>query len=209
MGHGLKSKIIPLLPHILFPSPFLATPPRILFSPTLSLSLSLSLSRTHRVEFVRLASDNMFYLSLIEHNLPMPPRLLSRPLLDAIKEELDSLFLDKVIANLGLCISVYDIRSVEGGFVFPVSLGFFSDIYVPKHLLQQPCKRGPDGIWLWVYEGEELSLDVGEEIRFRVSNIKYPPIPAEQKEDAKPFAPMEIIGEISGDGLGLPSWWGD
>ncbi|XP_072957263.1 uncharacterized protein [Typha angustifolia] len=188
----------------------------------------------------------MFYLSLIEHNLPMPPRLLSRPLLDAIKEELDSLFLDKVIANLGLCISVYDIRSVEGGFVFPgdgsstykvtcrlmmfrpfigevivgkidasdenglrLSLGFFSDIYVPKRLLQQPCKRGPDGIWLWVYEGEELSLDVGEEIRFRVSNIKYPPIPAEQKEDAKPFAPMEIIGEISGDGLGLPSWWGD
>lgn len=25
----------------------------------------------------------------------------------------------KVIANLGLCISVYDIRSITGGFIFP------------------------------------------------------------------------------------------
>ena len=25
----------------------------------------------------------------------------------------------KVLANLGLCISVYDIRSIDGGFVFP------------------------------------------------------------------------------------------
>ena len=25
----------------------------------------------------------------------------------------------KVIANLGLCISVYDIRSIDGDFVFP------------------------------------------------------------------------------------------
>jgi hypothetical protein len=39
----------------------------------------------------------MFSLSLIEHNLPMPPHLLNRPLLDAIKAELERLFLDKVI----------------------------------------------------------------------------------------------------------------
>jgi DNA-directed RNA polymerase III subunit RPC8 len=39
----------------------------------------------------------MFVLSQIEHNLPMPPHLLSRPLVDAIKAELERLFLDKVI----------------------------------------------------------------------------------------------------------------
>ncbi|CAN6320817.1 unnamed protein product [Urochloa humidicola] len=50
----------------------------------------------------------MFPLSLIEHDLPMPPHLLSRPLPDAIKAELERLFLDKVIADLGLCVSVYD-----------------------------------------------------------------------------------------------------
>ncbi|VAI37303.1 unnamed protein product [Triticum turgidum subsp. durum] len=61
----------------------------------------------------------MFVLSQIEHNLPMPPHLLNRPLVDAIKAELERLLLDKVIANLGLCVSVYDILSVEGGFIFP------------------------------------------------------------------------------------------
>lgn len=51
----------------------------------------------------------MFYLSLIEHNLPVPPHLLNRPLLDAVKEELERLFLDKVglvIVLLILCTSL-------------------------------------------------------------------------------------------------------
>ncbi|KAI4347640.1 hypothetical protein L6164_008434 [Bauhinia variegata] len=61
----------------------------------------------------------MFYLSRIEHTLPLPPHLLSLPIHEAIHKELEKLFLDKVIANLGLCISVYDIRSIEGGFIFP------------------------------------------------------------------------------------------
>ncbi|KAJ9172038.1 hypothetical protein P3X46_015328 [Hevea brasiliensis] len=61
----------------------------------------------------------MFYLSLIEHTLRLPPSLLSLPLQDAIKKELENIFLDKVIASLGLCISVYDIRKIEGGFIFP------------------------------------------------------------------------------------------
>ncbi|XP_043718951.1 DNA-directed RNA polymerase III subunit RPC8 [Telopea speciosissima] len=61
----------------------------------------------------------MFYLSLIEHTLRVPPHLLSLPLEEAIKGELERLFLDKVISNLGLCISVYDIKSIDGGFIFP------------------------------------------------------------------------------------------
>ncbi|KAM7496045.1 hypothetical protein LguiA_020459 [Lonicera macranthoides] len=60
----------------------------------------------------------MFYLSEIEHTLRLPPHLLNLPLNEAIKGELEGLFLDKVIANLGLCISVYDIQSIEGGFIF-------------------------------------------------------------------------------------------
>lgn len=64
-------------------------------------------------------SPKMFYLSEIEHTLRLPPHLLDLPLHDAIKGELEGLFLDKVIANLGLCISVYDIRFIDGGFVFP------------------------------------------------------------------------------------------
>lgn len=61
----------------------------------------------------------MFLLSEVEHTLRLPPHLLSRPLNEAIKGELDSLFSDKVIQNLGLCVSVYDIRSIDGGFISP------------------------------------------------------------------------------------------
>lgn len=60
----------------------------------------------------------MFYLSEIEHTLRLPPHLLSLPLNESIRGELEGLFVDKVIANLGLCISVYDIRSIDGGFIY-------------------------------------------------------------------------------------------
>lgn len=59
----------------------------------------------------------MFYLSLIEHSLLLPPHYLALPINEAIKGELENLFLDKVIEDLGLCISVYDIISIDGGFV--------------------------------------------------------------------------------------------
>ncbi|CAI9288270.1 unnamed protein product [Lactuca saligna] len=36
----------------------------------------------------------------------------------SIKGELEALFLDKIIKDLGLCISVYDIQSIDGGFIF-------------------------------------------------------------------------------------------
>ncbi|RZC82601.1 hypothetical protein C5167_045388 [Papaver somniferum] len=55
----------------------------------------------------------MFFLSLVEHTLRLPPHLLSLPLPEAIQGELEKLFVDKVIAQLGLCISVYDINPLR------------------------------------------------------------------------------------------------
>nr|XP_027095709.1 DNA-directed RNA polymerase III subunit RPC8 isoform X2 [Coffea arabica] len=72
-----------------------------------------------QVEIATLDQREMFCLSEIEHTLRLPPHLLNLPLAEAIKGELEGLFLDKVIAKLGLCISVYDIRSIDGGFIFP------------------------------------------------------------------------------------------
>ncbi|KAL8232879.1 hypothetical protein R6Q57_002657 [Mikania cordata] len=60
----------------------------------------------------------MFNLTKLEHKLRLQPHLLSIPLNEAVKGELEGLFVDKVIANLGLCISVYDIESIDGGFIF-------------------------------------------------------------------------------------------
>ncbi|KAL6338619.1 hypothetical protein AAG906_021334 [Vitis piasezkii] len=192
----------------------------------------------------------MFYLSLIEHTLRLPPHLLDLPLNEAIKGELESLFLDKVIANLGLCISVYDIRSIDGGFVFPgdgastytvefrlvmfrpfvgeiitaklkesdanglrLSLGFFDDIYIPVHLMPNPCHCEPNPekksqvIWIWDYQEQKFPIDGIDEIRFQVQSVSYPPIPVEQPKESKPFAPMVIMGSLDYDGLGPVSWW--
>ncbi|XP_023743420.1 uncharacterized protein LOC111891592 isoform X2 [Lactuca sativa] len=60
----------------------------------------------------------MFQLSQLEHTLRLKPDLLSLPINEAIKGELEALFLDKIIKDLGLCISVYDIQSIDGGFIF-------------------------------------------------------------------------------------------
>ncbi|ERN01432.1 hypothetical protein AMTR_s00002p00266390 [Amborella trichopoda] len=61
----------------------------------------------------------MFCLSLLEHTFRLPAELVALPLPQSIRGELEKLFLDKVIPNLGLCISVYDIRSIEGGLIWP------------------------------------------------------------------------------------------
>ncbi|KAI4351547.1 hypothetical protein L6164_005904 [Bauhinia variegata] len=157
----------------------------------------------------------MFYLSRIEHTLALPSYLLSLPMQEAIHKEIEKLFLDKVIANLGLCISVYDIRSIEGVFVFPsvgaptytivmlnlflaVTLGFFDDIYVPGHQLPNPShfEGEPNNskrvTWFWDYNEQSYPIDKTEEIKFRVQSVSFLPIPVEQPKDSKPFAPMLI-----------------
>ncbi|XP_024018813.1 DNA-directed RNA polymerase III subunit RPC8 isoform X2 [Morus notabilis] len=175
----------------------------------------------------------MFYLSRIEHTLRVPPDILSRPLTEAIKVELEKLFLDKVIANLGLCISVYDIISIEGGFIFPgdgaatytavftmimfrpfvVTLGFFEDIYIPANFLPDPSRPEPDPrkrdrvTWIWEFGEQKYVIDGEDEIRFQVHSVNYPPIPVEQPKESKPFAPMVITGSLDCDGLGPVSWW--
>ncbi|KAI3749462.1 hypothetical protein L2E82_20074 [Cichorium intybus] len=67
---------------------------------------------------IRWSGVSMFQLSILEHTLRLKPDLLSLPINEAVKGELEALFLDKVITDLGLCISVYDIQSINGGFIF-------------------------------------------------------------------------------------------
>ncbi|CAM8878521.1 unnamed protein product [Rhodiola kirilowii] len=61
----------------------------------------------------------MFFLSLLSHTLRLPPDLLDLPLDVSIRRHLEKIFLDKVIAKLGLCVSVYDLRKINGGFIDP------------------------------------------------------------------------------------------
>lgn len=65
-----------------------------------------------------------------------------------------------------------------------------------------------------------MFMDLNEKVRFKVRAVRFnsPPTPFQMQngseEDkllgtsAKPFAPMEVVGDMNGDGLGLLSWWG-
>lgn len=100
-----------------------------------------------------------------------------------------------------------------------VDIGFFSDIFVPEHLMQEPSVFDEDEqLWVWMYEDAKMFMDLEEPVRIRVQGIKFPDQPRTSDElvertaleGATPdgtFAPMVVMADINADGLGLISWW--
>ena len=59
-----------------------------------------------------------------------------------------------------------------------VGLGFFDDVQLPDVALQEPSVFDEaEGAWYWDYEGNRMYMDVGEEVRLRVSGVTFPPPP--------------------------------
>ncbi|KAI8475460.1 MAG: RNA polymerase III subunit Rpc25-domain-containing protein [Monoraphidium minutum] len=199
----------------------------------------------------------MFILSKLESDVRVSPQDLIKPPLLAVTEVLEKEYLDKVIPELGLAVTIYDVLSVEGGHIYPndgaayfkvvfrlvvfrpfagevlvgrliasskrgvrVALDFFDDIHVPDYSLQDPSLYDSgEGLWRWLYEGNDMFMDLQEEVRVKVGTIKFNPLPppphAQPKNGdeaplgtaGRPYSPMEVTGDMCGDGLGLTSWW--
>jgi len=199
----------------------------------------------------------MFILNCIEDDIRVQPSDLSLPPLEAVTAVIESRFIDKVLQDGGLVVTLYDVDSIDGGFVYPsdgaaffkvrfrlvvfrpfigeilvgrlkscnreglrVSLGFTDDIIIPEHALQDPSFYDEaEKLWLWKFEGNDMYMDIGEEIRLRVTSLRFnkPPTPldmvnASEEEKligtaVKPFSPFEVIGRVDESGLGLLSWW--
>ena len=201
---------------------------------------------------------SMFQIARLEDaSVKIPPENLGKPRLEAITQEIESLYIDKVIKDLGLVVTLYEIISIEGGTVYPgegsahfhvvfrvvvfrpfvgevlegklkkadktgiyISVGFFSDIFVPEHLLQEPSVFDEaEQLWVWMYQGEQkMFMDLEEPIRVRVQSVRFPDQPRcanglselGSLGGATPdgtFAPLVVQGDINADGLGLLSWW--
>lgn len=97
-----------------------------------------------------------------------------------------------------------------------VSLNFFDSIVIPPQQLNEPSHfNETDQIWTWSYEDEgqahQLSLDVGEQIRFRVHSEEFvdvsPVGPTSMTSGSQTTVPYKIIGSICESGLGLLKWW--
>ena len=63
-------------------------------------------------------------------------------------------------------------------FAFVVTLNFFDDILIPADCLQHPARFDEtEQLWVWQYavddESHDLFMDIGEEIRFRVSDESF------------------------------------
>ena len=61
----------------------------------------------------------MFILSALEDDVRVQPADLSKKPADAVTDVLQETFVDKVIHDLGLVVTIYDIQSIDGGFVYP------------------------------------------------------------------------------------------
>lgn len=200
----------------------------------------------------------MFQVARLEDaSVKILPENLGKPRLEAITQEIESLYIDKVIKDLGLVVTLYEIISIEGGTLYPgegsahfhvvfrvvvfrpfvgevlegklkkadktgiyVSIGFFSDIFIPEHLLQEPSVFDEaEQLWVWMYQGEQkMFMDLEEPIRVRVQSVRFPDQPRSANEmvgvgalgGATPdgtFAPLVVLADVNADGLGLLSWW--
>ena len=67
-----------------------------------------------------ISGGEMFQVARIEDaNVKILPENLGKPRLEAITQEIESLYMDKVIKDLGLVVTLYEIVSIEGGTVYP------------------------------------------------------------------------------------------
>ena len=228
----------------------------------------------------------MFVLATLEEDIDVEPCEHNKPLSKAVSDVIERDFIDKVIPDIGLVVSLWDIQvpgrpfevavlpasplccsesdasllrlpqSIEGGVIVPsegpanynvrfrvvsflpfvgevlvgtlgesdkigvtVFLGdFFKDVFVPECNLPEPSvyisEDTSGGVWRWDFDGNELFLDRGEQVRIRIKEVRFNkiPTPAAMKEDAIGTAPRqikqkEVIADMNEDGLGAITWW--
>lgn len=125
------------------------------------------------------------------------------------------------IPFVGEVIAARLVKSTREGL--HLSCGFFHDIFVPSYgLPEKHVFDGQSGLWTWECDDRQLEFDEGEEVRMRVQAVNFRPVPTRadmkmEAEDggeaigsaARPYAPMQIEGQMRDEGLGLVCWWAD
>ena len=111
------------------------------------------------------------------------------------------------------------------------SLGFFDEVIVSAAMLPTPISyAGTDEEgqeldvsarkWVWEYEGQQMDMVVGDEVRFRALSVDYHEARKDQVKkitfDASgrpvkvptPYTPpMTVRATMAAQGLGRTEWW--
>lgn len=90
---------------------------------------------------------------------------------------------------------------------------FFDDVLIPPHEMPSNTVWDPtEQTYSWIYDGNKMFLDVGEQIRFRCIGDSFYEGSTKQpllimSDEPSNIATFKIIATIAEDGLGLTSWW--
>lgn len=60
----------------------------------------------------------MFLITRLEDNVRVLPAELGQTTLEAVRGRLESSYIDHVIKDVGLAVTIYEVESVEGGFIY-------------------------------------------------------------------------------------------
>ncbi|KAF0712177.1 hypothetical protein AaE_012096, partial [Aphanomyces astaci] len=129
----------------------------------------------------------MFVLCRVADVIQVAPELFSSDYSSVLIEEIDRKYANKVIADVGLCITHYDFIEIGDAYIHPsdgtshtdVSMDFMQDIIIPSYAMQNPSFFDKtERLWEWKFPGREDDQDpyymyLNEEIRFRVTNINF------------------------------------
>ncbi|PVV03055.1 hypothetical protein BB560_002478 [Smittium megazygosporum] len=133
----------------------------------------------------------MFILSKIKDKIRIRPWNFNKNKIDAITDEINKKYSNKVIHNVGLVIRLFDILEMNSGFVqhsegsvwIKATCEFFPDLWIPKDLLRPGTEfDAVEGVFVWRYEDQDFFLDINEKVRLRVVEGTFidsnPPRPA-------------------------------
>jgi DNA-directed RNA polymerase III subunit RPC8 len=84
----------------------------------------------------------MFILTTIESDIRVHPKDLNKPPLVAVTDVIEQQYLDKVIPDLGLPVSIYDIQNIGEGLVV-TTLAAAAAVLAHKYAQHQPACQQP------------------------------------------------------------------
>ncbi|KAJ2883471.1 DNA-directed RNA polymerase III complex subunit Rpc25 [Coemansia aciculifera] len=178
----------------------------------------------------------MFVLAVLRDTLKIVPSEFTKSREEALKYEINRKYANRVLHDIGLCMMVHDILEIDEGYV-QHSEGWIWVKVIFRLIVFRPFKdeilvgrirsaspegiqvsmgeyNGTEGVWVWRYEGNELFMDLDEQVRFQVLDSAFldvnPPRPKIGDVDSVPAShppPYSLICTIAGDGLGLLTWW--
>lgn len=114
----------------------------------------------------------MFQLAEIRHMVRIPPWNFGQSLNDAVIQELNKRLANKVVLNVGLCISLFDLTSLGDSYIFPGDGGSHTKVTF-RYLVFRPfVEEIMEGtVKASNAEGIQVSLGFFEDIYIRADNM--------------------------------------